>query len=49
MERVGLFVACLGDRFRPKTAVASVAVSFAPNQTCCGQFAYNADHGGRWP
>lgn len=52
MRRVQLFVSCMVDLFRPETAVAAVSVlerrgvsvAFAPDQTCCGQFAYNAGH-----
>ncbi len=51
--RVGLFVTCLADLFRPSVAWASVAlleqagyrVDVPPQQTCCGQPAYNSgDH-----
>ncbi len=48
--RVGLFVTCLVDQFRPGTAEATVTVLEAagcevvvdPAQTCCGQPAFNA-------
>lgn len=48
--RVGLFVTCLVDQFRPGTAEATVAileeagceVVVDPGQTCCGQPAFNA-------
>jgi L-lactate dehydrogenase complex protein LldE len=52
LERLALFVSCMVDLFRPRTAVAAVAVlerrgasvGFPREQTCCGQFAYNAGH-----
>ena len=48
--RVGLFVTCLADLFRPSVAWASVRlleqagfeVAVPDRQTCCGQPAYNA-------
>jgi len=47
--RVGLFVTCLVDLFRPSVGFAAVklledagAQVFAPTQTCCGQPAYNS-------
>ena len=48
--RVGLFVTCLADLFRPSVAWASVRlleqagyeVGVPKHQTCCGQPAYNA-------
>jgi L-lactate dehydrogenase complex protein LldE len=49
-ERVGLFVTCLVDLFRPSVGFAAVklleaagfAVSAPKAQTCCGQPAYNS-------
>jgi L-lactate dehydrogenase complex protein LldE len=49
-ERVGLFVTCLVDLFRPSVGFAAVklleaagfAVSVPKTQTCCGQPAYNS-------
>ena len=51
--RIGLFVPCFVDAFRPAAAKATVevlerlglAVECPPDQTCCGQPAFNA---GRW-
>jgi len=48
--RVGLFVTCLADMFRPPVAFAAVklleeagcTVEVPLNQTCCGQPAYNS-------
>lgn len=48
--RVGLFVTCLVDLFRPRVGFASVrlleragcAVEVPAGQTCCGQPAYNS-------
>ncbi|MBM3557582.1 MAG: (Fe-S)-binding protein [Alphaproteobacteria bacterium] len=48
--RVGLFVTCLVDLYRPSIGFAAVklmeaagcVVEFPPDQTCCGQPAYNA-------
>jgi L-lactate dehydrogenase complex protein LldE len=47
--RVGLFVTCLVDLFRPSVGFAAVKLLedagcrvFAPSQTCCGQPAYNS-------
>jgi len=48
--RVGLFVTCLVDLFRPSVGFAAVAlleragctVEVPPTQTCCGQPAYNS-------
>ncbi|CAA7621920.1 (Fe-S)-binding protein [Magnetospirillum sp. UT-4] len=48
--RVGLFVTCLADLFRPETGFAAVklleeagcTVEVPPDQTCCGQPAYNS-------
>ena len=48
--RVGLFVTCLVDLFRPSVGFAAVklleqagcAVEVPPSQTCCGQPAYNS-------
>ncbi|MBI5164333.1 MAG: (Fe-S)-binding protein [Magnetospirillum sp.] len=48
--RVGLFVTCLVDLFRPQIGFAAVrlledagcSVEVPPGQTCCGQPAYNA-------
>ncbi len=48
--RVGLFVTCLVDLFRPSVGFAAVklleaagcAVDVPPTQTCCGQPAYNS-------
>lgn len=50
MLKVGLFVTCLADMFRPRTAFAALALLeragcevVAPRlQTCCGQPAYNS-------
>jgi L-lactate dehydrogenase complex protein LldE len=50
MRNVGLFVTCLADLFRPRTAFAAVTLleragceAVVPGtQTCCGQPAYNA-------
>jgi L-lactate dehydrogenase complex protein LldE len=46
---VGLFVTCLADLFRPSVAFAAAkliedsgAKVYVPEQTCCGQPAYNA-------
>jgi len=49
---VALFVTCLVDLFRPTTGQAAVAVlerhgaevTCPTNQTCCGQFAFNAGY-----
>lgn len=54
MPRVGLFVPCFIDQFRPGVARAALRVlervgvraEYAPAQTCCGQPAFNAGH---WP
>lgn len=51
-KRVGLFVTCLVDLFRPTVGFAAVklledagcAVEVPANQTCCGQPAYNGGH-----
>jgi L-lactate dehydrogenase complex protein LldE len=47
--RVGLFVTCLVDLFRPTVAFAAAKLLedagcsvFVPNQTCCGQPAFNS-------
>jgi L-lactate dehydrogenase complex protein LldE len=47
--RVGLFVTCLVDLFRPTVAFAAVKLLedagcsvFVPSQTCCGQPAFNS-------
>jgi L-lactate dehydrogenase complex protein LldE len=47
--RVGLFVTCLVDLFRPSVGFAAVKLLedagchvFAPSQTCCGQPAFNS-------
>jgi L-lactate dehydrogenase complex protein LldE len=48
--RVGLFVTCLADLIRPRTAFAALTllrragceVEAPPQQTCCGQPAYNS-------
>ncbi|HXW19791.1 MAG TPA: (Fe-S)-binding protein [Roseiarcus sp.] len=47
--RVGLFVTCLVDLFRPSVGFAAVKLLedagcqvFVPSQTCCGQPAYNS-------
>lgn len=48
--RIGLFATCLVDMFRPEVGFASVKlleeagcrVEVPPNQTCCGQPAYNS-------
>ncbi|SFK61756.1 (Fe-S)-binding protein [Methylocapsa palsarum] len=50
MRKVGLFVTCLADLFRPRTAFAAAAlleragcdVEVPRLQTCCGQPAYNS-------
>lgn len=50
--RVGLFVTCLVDLFRPRIAIAAsrlmeqggCEVIAPPEQTCCGQPAWNAGH-----
>ena len=50
--RVSLFVTCLGDRFFADAAADAVRllcsldvdVDFPPNQTCCGQPAWNPGH-----
>ncbi|MGI9304769.1 MAG: (Fe-S)-binding protein [Gammaproteobacteria bacterium] len=50
LPRVGLFVTCLVDLFRPNVGFAAVrllenagcAVAVPPVQTCCGQPAYNS-------
>jgi L-lactate dehydrogenase complex protein LldE len=50
--RVSLFVTCLGDRLFADAAADAVRllrsldvhVDFPPNQTCCGQPAWNAGH-----
>ncbi len=50
--RVSLFVTCLGDRFFANAAADAVRllrsldidVDFPPNQTCCGQPAWNSGH-----
>lgn len=50
MPKVGLFVTCLADLFRPRTAFAALTLlqragceAEAPRlQTCCGQPAYNS-------
>ena len=47
---IDLFIPCFIDQFYPKTAIntvkvlekAGVEVSYNPDQTCCGRFAYNA-------
>lgn len=52
MESVALFVTCLADMFQPQAAQAAVrvlerhgsAVTFPANQTCCGQFTFNAGY-----
>ncbi len=48
--RIGLFVTCLADLFRPSVAFAAVKlledagcdIEVPPGQTCCGQPAYNS-------
>ncbi|VFU09651.1 protein of unknown function [Methylocella tundrae] len=50
MLKVGLFVTCLAEMFRPRTAFAALALLeragcevIAPRlQTCCGQPAFNS-------
>ena len=50
MPTVQLFVTCLVDTFYPEVGTAivdvlsrlGVTVDFAPDQTCCGQPAFNA-------
>lgn len=52
MVRAQLFVTCMVDLFRPRAGVAAVQVlerrgvevEFPRDQSCCGQFAYNAGH-----
>lgn len=52
MESVALFVTCLADMFRPQAAQAAVRVLerqgdrvvFPADQTCCGQFTFNAGY-----
>lgn len=51
-ETVDLFVTCFVDLFRPAAAIAAVRilerrgvqVRFPTNQTCCGQFSFNAGY-----
>lgn len=51
-EQVRLFATCLVDTFRPEVAIAAVhvlerngvRVEFPEEQTCCGQFAFNAGY-----
>ncbi|MCJ7435638.1 MAG: (Fe-S)-binding protein [Anaerolineales bacterium] len=50
MTHIQLFVTCLVDSFHPKTGEAivdifrrlGISVEFPPDQTCCGQPAFNA-------
>ncbi len=50
--KVNLFIPCFIDQFYPETAIntvkvlerAGVEVVYNPNQTCCGQPAFNAGH-----
>ncbi len=52
MEAVSLFVTCLVDMFRPEAGRAALRVierrggqvNFPVDQTCCGQFSYNAGY-----
>lgn len=52
VKRVQLFVTCLADLMHPQAAIAAVhvlerrhvSVEFPENQTCCGQFSYNAGY-----
>ncbi len=52
MAKASLFVTCLVDLFEPTTAQSACsvlqrhgwAVAVPSEQTCCGQFAYNAGH-----
>ncbi|WP_242848343.1 (Fe-S)-binding protein [Sulfobacillus thermosulfidooxidans] len=52
MKSVQLFVTCLIDMVRPEAAISAVhvlerrgiAVDFPEDQTCCGQFSYNAGY-----
>lgn len=52
MESVSLFVTCLVDMFRPEAGRAALRVmerrggrvNFPVEQTCCGQFSYNAGY-----
>ncbi len=52
MKKVRLFATCLVDAFRPAVAISAfhvledqgVHVDFPLEQTCCGQFAFNAGH-----
>ncbi|MCF0201036.1 MAG: (Fe-S)-binding protein [Bacteroidales bacterium] len=49
---VDLFIPCFIDQFHPEVAEATVKVlrkagvevAYNPNQTCCGQFSYNAGY-----
>jgi L-lactate dehydrogenase complex protein LldE len=52
MPRVALFITCLGDQFFPQVGECvvkilqrlGVEVTFNPNQTCCGQPAFNTGY-----
>ncbi len=52
MQPVYLFVTCMVDSFRPEGGIAAVrvlerrgaAVDFPADQTCCGQFSFNAGY-----
>lgn len=52
MESVSLFVTCMVDMFRPEAGRAALRVmerrgaqvNFPADQTCCGQFSYNAGY-----
>lgn len=52
MDSIAFFVTCMADLFRPKAAQAAVrvmqrrgyAVTFPKDQTCCGQFSFNAGY-----
>ncbi len=54
VERVALFVTCLGDTVQPQVGQATVAVlerlgigvEFPREQTCCGQLHFNAGYQG---
>jgi L-lactate dehydrogenase complex protein LldE len=52
MKQAQLFVSCMVDLFRPRAGIAAVhvlerravEVEVPADQTCCGQFAFNAGH-----
>ena len=53
VDKVDLFVPCFVDQVYPETAMnmvkilekLGVEVNFNPNQTCCGQMAFNSGFG----